>query len=106
MLIQLLIQQPQVAANIVSQTPVWVWGLLAGLMALGASQLRHRRVGLPRTFLLPVSMTALSVGGMLSALGASGHLPTALTLWALVATVTTLAALAWRPTPPAGRHAI
>lgn len=102
MLIQLLIQQPRAIGSVLSQTPHWIWGLLAALIALGASQLFRRKVGLPRTLLLPVSMTMLSLFGLISALGASGALPSALALWALAAALTTLAALAWRAAPPTG----
>ncbi|RYF35704.1 MAG: hypothetical protein EOO25_22150, partial [Comamonadaceae bacterium] len=35
MLLQLITQQPQVVGTILKNTPVWVWGLLAGLSWLG-----------------------------------------------------------------------
>ena len=34
MLLQLIAQHPQALAQVVKNTPVWVWGLLAGLTAL------------------------------------------------------------------------
>ncbi|HEY9094277.1 MAG TPA: DUF6622 family protein [Hydrogenophaga sp.] len=104
MLLQLLTHQPSAIVDILHQTPVWVWGLLIGLIALGASQLRRRQVGLPRTVLLPASMAALSVQGLHSALASSPSLLPAMGLWALVAAATTAAALAWRSAPPAGSH--
>ena len=52
MLIQLLIQQPRAIGSVLSQTPHWIWGLLAALIALGASQLFRRKVRLPGTLLL------------------------------------------------------
>ena len=106
MLFQRLIHLPQALAAILNQTPHWVWGLLAGLIALGASQLVRRQVSLPRTLMLPLSMTLLSLFGLLSALGPSGALPSALALWALVVGLTAIAALVWRTTPPAGSRYI
>ena len=38
------------------KTPIWVWALLAGLIALGYSQTRTRVVGLKRTMLMPVAI--------------------------------------------------
>ena len=71
MLLQLIAQHPQALAQVVKNTPVWVWGLLAGLTALGLSQLRTRTVGALRTAIIPVAMTCLSLYGMVSAFGAS-----------------------------------
>lgn len=102
MLIQLLIHQPRMLGTVVANTPTWVWGLLAGLIVLGLSQLFRRQVSLQRTLLLPLSMTALSVYGLVSALGGSGTLPGALTVWTLVAGLTALLSLAWRNAAPAG----
>jgi hypothetical protein len=102
MLIQLLIHQPRAIGSILSNTPTWVWALLAGLIALGASQLFQRKASLVRVNLLPVSMTALSVYGTVAALRASGQLPAALALWLLVAITTAVAALAWRHQAPRG----
>ena len=42
MLLQILIHDPQQLATIASKTPHWVWGLLAALMLLGASQLPNK----------------------------------------------------------------
>lgn len=61
MLIQLITQQPQMLEPIVRNTPPWVWGLLAALLALGLSQLRSRNVSLTRITLLPLAMTGLSL---------------------------------------------
>ena len=38
MLFQLVTHQPQAVGRILQGTPVWVWGLLGALMALGLSQ--------------------------------------------------------------------
>jgi len=64
---------------IVQHTPVWVWGLLAVLVALGLSQTRDRQVSLVRVTVLPLVMIALSVSGVFSAFG---HSPAALGGWA------------------------
>jgi hypothetical protein len=71
MLIQLVTQHPEAIGQIVRQTPTWVWGLLAGLVTLGVSQLRDRRASLARVSLMPVAMTAFSVWGTASAFGSS-----------------------------------
>jgi hypothetical protein len=102
MLIQLLIHQPRAIGSVLGNTPVWVWGLLAGLLALGASQLFQRKASLLRVNLLPLSMTALSVYGTFTALRSSGQLTAALGLWLLVAVASALAALAWRQQAPRG----
>lgn len=64
---------------IVQHTPVWVWGLLAMLVALGLWQTRPREMSLTRVTVLPLVLTALSLGGVLSAFG---HLPVAFAAWA------------------------
>lgn len=57
--------------QIVSGTPVWVWFLLAGLVALGVSHGRARSVPPARLAVLPVVMAMLSLAGTVSAVGAS-----------------------------------
>lgn len=42
MLLQLITQHPEALVSGLRQTPVWVRGLLAGLLAPGARQLRNR----------------------------------------------------------------
>ena len=58
-------------AQIVTNTPLWVWGLLAALLALGFSQTRSRSVGLTRIALLPLGLGAFSLYGTVSAFGAA-----------------------------------
>jgi hypothetical protein len=87
MLIQLLIQHPQVLGAVVRNTPAWVWGLLAGLLTLGATQLRDRTASLLRVSLLPVSMTIFSIWGTLAAFGNSPVLLTAMAVWLAAASV-------------------
>ena len=75
--------------DIVRYTPVWVWGLLLALIALGLSQAFPRRVTLRRTMVLPLALLAFSLYGVVSRFGA---LPAPLLAWgvglagALVAT--------------------
>ena len=57
--------------QILSNTPLWVWGLLTALLALGFNQARSRTVGLPRLVLMPLGMGALSLWGTVSAFGTS-----------------------------------
>lgn len=64
---------------IVQHTPVWVWFVLAALVAMGLAQARSRTVGLARITLLPLALTALSAAGVLSAFG---HGPLAFGAWA------------------------
>lgn len=85
MLIQLITQHPEAIVTIVRNTPTWVWGLLATLLALGASQLRDRTASLARVSLMPVGMTVFSAWGTLTAFGNSPLLVQALAVWALAA---------------------
>ena len=57
--------------QILQKTPIWVWTLLIGLLALGYSQTRSRNVGLARTIIMPVAMIALSLFGTVSAFGST-----------------------------------
>lgn len=54
---------------IVQHTPVWVWGLLAALLALGISQTRTQQLSAARLRLLPLAFLGLSIWGTLSAFG-------------------------------------
>lgn len=88
MLIPLLIQQPQMLAAILRNTPAWVWALLAGLLWLGFSQARNREASLLRVGLMPVAMTAFAVWGMASGFGASPMFGYAMLMWMLALSVT------------------
>lgn len=101
MLIQLILDRPQVIPQILAGTPAWVWGLLAALVALGASQLRDRTASLARVSVMPIGMTAFSLWGTLSALAGSPLLAQALTVW-LAAAVALWAVIA--PGRGAGRY--
>ncbi len=102
MLLQLISQHPQALGQVIRQTPTWVWGLLAALLALGATQLYHRRASLMRVSVMPVAMTGFSLYGMASAFGRTPQVATTLALWFCAATATAGLALWWRTNAPAG----
>src|SRR5258706_1118892 len=54
---------------ILRNTPVWVWSLLAGLVALGLYQARDREMTLMRVTILPLVLIALSLSGVINAFG-------------------------------------
>ena len=83
-------------SRIVGNTPVWVWGLLLALLWLGFSQVRARSVGLRRSLILPLAMTALSLSGTVSSFGAA--LPVLLA-WAIAASVTLWLVIRRPPSP-------
>lgn len=66
--------------EILSRTPVWVWGLLAALLALGLSQTRQRHVAPWRLLLLPLALLGLGLSSMLPGFVA---LPASAALWLL-----------------------
>ncbi len=86
-------------AQIIIHTPLWVWGLLLALLALGLNQMFTRTVTLRRSTLLPLIMVALSLNGTVSAFGTA---PQVLLAW-LVAGVLTGALVLQRPLPPGTR---
>jgi hypothetical protein len=92
MLIQILVHQPHVLGAIFKSTPVWVWGLLAGLIVLGLTQVKNRNASLARVTLLPATMTGLSIWGTVSAFGASPLFSYVMLAWLATALVV-LAAL-------------
>jgi hypothetical protein len=55
--------------NVVTHTPVWVWGLLAMLAALGLFQVRDHVVSRTRALVQPIALGALSFFGTASAFG-------------------------------------
>lgn len=103
MLLNFIVHQPQALFQVVSHTPVWVWALLAGLVALGASQLRDRNASLLRTQLMPLGMAAFSVIGVLSAFGVSAAVAAQAGGAWLAAAISTAALALWlQPTAPQG----
>jgi hypothetical protein len=65
-------------SNILQHTPIWVWLLFGGLIALGLSQTRTRDVGRARVTILPLVMITLSLSGVLVTFG---QVPLALAAW-------------------------
>lgn len=57
------------AQEIVSHTPVWVWAVLAGLIALGLRQSRDHVLRRTRLLVLPAVLCVLSLAGAISAFG-------------------------------------
>lgn len=55
--------------NVVTHTPIWVWGLLTMLVALGLMQSRDHVVSRTRALIQPVALGALSFFGTASAFG-------------------------------------
>ena len=102
MIIDLLIHHPEALGTVLQKTPTWVWGLLAGLLALGGSQLVARTASLTRVAVMPVAMTLFSVYGLVSAFGSSGQVLGALAAWMAAAAVVATLTLALWPTPPTG----
>lgn len=100
MLIDIAAHQPQMLFSIVRQTPTWVWGLLAALLALGLSQVREREATLARVVLMPLGMATFSVVGLASAVGANPA--GTLGAWLLAALLVAGASLCWRLQAPAG----
>lgn len=100
MLIQLIAQKPQILGTIVAQTPSWVWGLLAGLLFLGFTQVAGRTIGSRRVMITPIAMTAFSLLGTATAFGSSQQFLTVLLVW--IATAATAAALIAPMAPATG----
>lgn len=100
MLLQLITTHPESIGPIVRQTPPWVWGLFAALLALGLSQLRARTAGRRRVIVLPAAMGLFSVLGTWTALGRSPHAAAAALTW-MAAAAGAFAFMASRPS--AGR---
>lgn len=104
MLIQIITSQPLLHNPMFSQimkgTPLWVWGLLAALLALGLSQLAGRQLSLRRVILVPLAMLGLSLFGMLPAFGGTGQLGPVLLAWLGAGALVT--ALMLRLAPAAG----
>ena len=58
-------------SHILQATPIQIWILLAGLVALGLQQTRTRTIGSTRATLVPAAFVLLSLAGVLSAFGPS-----------------------------------
>jgi hypothetical protein len=57
--------------QILQHTPIWVFGLFFGLIFLGYSQTKTRKISMQRLAILPVAMLGLSASGVWSSFGAS-----------------------------------
>ena len=71
-------------ANIVANTPVWVFPLIAAVLWLGSANLRERNVPLRSLFIFPVVMLVLSIG---NSIGTSAGPWTALADWLCSASI-------------------
>src|SRR3954454_3602864 len=91
MLYDILLHHPEALGLMLRNTPTWVWGLLAALVALGMSQLRNRTASLLRTSLVPVGMAAFSAWGMSSAFGRTPIGVEVLAVWIGIAVLVTAA---------------
>ena len=69
------------ALSVLQHTPVWVWGVLALLIALGLRQSRPHDITPARATLLPLGMLLLALAGVLGSFGSAG----ALLAWAAAA---------------------
>jgi len=59
-----------VVGQILQHTPVWVWGILATITAIGVSQLRERVVGARRLVVMPIVLGLYSLFGAVGVFGA------------------------------------
>ena len=75
------------ALSVLQHTPVWVWGVLALLIALGWRQSRPHEISPARATLLPLAMLLLALAGVLSSFGST----VALLAWAAAALVVAMA---------------
>jgi len=87
-------------AEIVLQTPPWVYAIFVALLWFGSSQLLPRRVTLRRITLLPLAMSGLSLYGVVSAFGTT---PMALACW-MLALLLTLIIVSGRSLPAGTRY--
>ena len=55
--------------QILNHTPTWVFAVLGVLLWQGINQMRPRTVGIARSTLVPLAMTALSLYGVISVFG-------------------------------------
>jgi alpha-beta hydrolase superfamily lysophospholipase len=85
-------------AGIITGTPIWVWLLLAGLIALGAVQLRDRQMSRMRLLILPLVLVLLSLFSVGSAFELA---PAALIGWIVGGTLA-VAAMRQAPKPAGG----
>jgi hypothetical protein len=100
MLIQILTHRPEMIGPILSNTPGYVWGILASLIWLGASQLQARMASKQRLAIMPLAMLGLSIFSIVAAFGASAHLTAVIAVWLLA--LAAVNAIGWNGKPAAG----
>jgi hypothetical protein len=83
MLIQLLAEHPEAALTIVHRTPLWVWGLLIGLVGLGLSQWRDRQISLRRAVLPSLGLAVFGLFNLTGDLRGTDWIAPALSVWLL-----------------------
>lgn len=81
--------------QILQHTPVWVFGLFIGLIFLGYSQTKTRKISTRRIAILPIAMLCLSASGVWSTFGTS---PLGFIAWLSGASIM-LAIFAWLEYP-------
>ena len=74
--------------QILSNTPLWVWAMLAALIVLGLSQAKARTAGMARVAFMPVAMTGMSIWGTVSAFGSSPMFGYVMLAWMFGAALT------------------
>ncbi|MES2298796.1 MAG: DUF6622 family protein [Pseudomonadota bacterium] len=84
--------------QILNHTPLYVWAILAFLIARGMAASVEREIAVGKLFIIPLAMLALSLHGMVAMLGAG---PALLAAWAAGALAA--AAASWKLS---GTHAI
>jgi hypothetical protein len=67
-------------SEILSHTPIWVYGLFIALIVFGIQQARSRAVNAVLAYFLPFGMIALSLAGINSSFGIQ---PTSIAMWAI-----------------------
>jgi hypothetical protein len=85
--------------EIVTRTPLWVWGLFAALLALGLYQRRTRQVRPGQLLILPVVLLVLGVSSLAAAFTAQ---PVLAAVW--LAALGTAVMLGLRLPPAPGTH--
>ncbi|WP_238946528.1 DUF6622 family protein [Vandammella animalimorsus] len=78
------------AAELITHTPLWVWPLLAALLALGWMQTRARRVSLARALALPLVMLILTPATLAARWAATDSMAVALAVWSASALLVAL----------------
>jgi hypothetical protein len=100
MLLQMIVNQPQMLGSVLKNTPVWVWGLLAALIWLGLTQVRARTASLKRIVIFPVAMTLMALVSMATSFGNSPTIGYVMLAWLVAAGA--MVALIGSTSAPAG----